>query len=149
MHEYRRLYIDGAWVEPSGSGTLEVIDSTTEERFASIPAGDAADIDRAVAAAKRAFEGWSELPAADRGKLLRRVADALEARRDELAAVISHEVGMPKHQAMTAQVGGGISGFSAAAELATTFAFEDTEATGSSSGSRSVLSAASPRGTTR
>jgi aldehyde dehydrogenase (NAD+) len=126
VQAYDDLYIDGAWVEPSGSGTLEVIDSTTEELFATIPAGDAADIDRAVAAAKAAFAGWSEQPAAERGKLLRRVADALEARVDEIAAVISHEVGMPKHQAMTAQVGGGISGFSAAAELATTFAFEDT-----------------------
>ena len=124
MHEYTRLYIDGAWVEPSGRGTLEVVDSTTEERFATIPAGDADDIDRAVAAAKAAFPDWSERTGAERGKLLQRVADALEARRDEIAAVIAHEVGMPKHQALTAQVGGGISGFAAAAELATTYPFE-------------------------
>ena len=126
MHEYPHVYIDGAWVAPSGSGVLEVVDSATEELFATIPAGDATDIDRAVAASKAAFAAWSELPATERGKLLGRVADALEARRDELAAVIAHEVGMPKHQALTAQVGGGISGFSAAAELAATFAFEDT-----------------------
>jgi betaine-aldehyde dehydrogenase len=125
--DYAKLYIDGSWVAPSGSGTLHVIDAATETVFATIPAGDATDIDRAVAAAKAAFPAWSEQPAPERGKLLRRVAEALEARRDELAAVIAHEVGMPKHQALDAQVGGGISGFAAAAELTTTFAFEDTE----------------------
>ncbi len=125
METYDKLYIDGSWVAPSGNGTLEVIDSTTEAVFATIPAGDAADIDRAVAAARAAFAAWSQQPAPERGKLLRRVADALEARRDEIAAVIAHEVGMPKHQAVTAQVGGGISGFAAAAELAVNFAFED------------------------
>jgi aldehyde dehydrogenase (NAD+) len=109
--EYAQLYIDGSWVAPSGSGTLDVIDSTTETVFATIPAGDATDIDRAVAAAKAAFPAWSEQPAVERGKLLRQVAEALEARRDELAGVIAHEVGMPKHQALDAQVGGGISGF--------------------------------------
>ena len=143
MHEYTRLYIDGAWVEPSGRGTLEVVDSTTEERFATIPAGDADDIDRAVAAAKAAFPDWSERTGAERGKLLQRVADALEARRDEIAAVIAHEVGMPKHQALTAQVGGGISGFAAAAELATTYRVRGaraSRATGSSCASRSVSS---------
>ena len=77
-----------------------MVDSTTEERFATIPAGDADDIDRAVAAAKAAFAGWSERTGAERGKLLQRVADTLEARRDEIAAVIAHEVGMPKHQAL-------------------------------------------------
>ncbi|MEX1007746.1 MAG: aldehyde dehydrogenase family protein [Acidimicrobiia bacterium] len=124
--EYEKLYIDGAWAAPHGNGTLDVTDSTTEEVFATIPAGDPVDIDRAVAAAKAAFPEWSEQPAAERGKLLRRVAHTLKARRDEIATVIAHEVGMPKHQALTAQVGGGISGFSAAAELAATFAFEDT-----------------------
>ena len=127
MKTFDRLYIGGSWVAPIGSGTLEVIDSATEQVFATIPAGDPADIDRAVAAAKAAFGTWSEFPAAERGALLRRVVEGLEARLDEIAEVIAHEVGMPKHQAVTAQVGGGISGFAAAAELATTFAFEATE----------------------
>ena len=55
MLTFDKLYIDGAWVEPAGDDTLEVIDSTTEEVFATIPAGTPADIDRAVAAAKAAF----------------------------------------------------------------------------------------------
>ena len=57
MSTYDKLYIDGAWVAPAGTDTLEVIDSTTEEVFATIPAGAPADIDRAVAAAKAAFPG--------------------------------------------------------------------------------------------
>ena len=60
MQIFDRLYIDGAWVTPAGTGTLEVIDSTTEAVFATIPAGEPADIDRAVAAAKAAFPAWSE-----------------------------------------------------------------------------------------
>jgi aldehyde dehydrogenase (NAD+) len=126
MLTYDKLYIDGAWVAPAGSDTLDVIDSTTEQVFATIPAGVPADIDRAVAAAKAAFTAWSEEPAPERGKLLRRVAEALEARRDEIAEVITHEVGMPKGQSAAIQVGTGISAFSTASELASTFEFEDT-----------------------
>jgi acyl-CoA reductase-like NAD-dependent aldehyde dehydrogenase len=103
-----------------------VIDSTTEEVFATIPAGVPEDIDRAVAAAKAAFATWSEEPAPERSKLLRRVAEELEARRDEIADVITHEVGMPKGQSAAIQVGMGISAFATAAELASTFEFEDT-----------------------
>jgi aldehyde dehydrogenase (NAD+) len=126
MRTFDKLYIGGSWVAPAGSETLEVVDSTTEEVFAAIPAGLPADIDRAVAAAKAAFPGWSDTSAPERGKLLRRVAEELEARRDEIADVITHEVGMPKGQSAAIQVGTGISAFSNAAELASTFEFEDS-----------------------
>ncbi len=110
MKTFDKLYIDGAWVAPAGNDTLEVIDSTTEEVFATIPAGTPADIDRAVAAAKAAFPAWSETSAPERGKLLLRVAEELEARRDEIADVMTHEVGMPKPLSAAIQVGTGISG---------------------------------------
>ena len=125
MQVFDKLYIDGAWVTPAGAGTLDVIDSTTEEVFATIPAGEPSDIDRAVAAAKAAFPAWSEQPAPERGKLLLRVAEALEARRDEIADIITHEVGMPKPLSAAIQVGTGISAFTIASELADTFEFED------------------------
>jgi aldehyde dehydrogenase (NAD+) len=125
MAVFDKLYIDGSWVVPAGTGTLEVIDSTTEEVFATIPAGEPADIDRAVAAAKAAFPAWSEQPAPERGKLLKRVAEELEARRDEIAEIITHEVGMPKPLSAAIQVGTGISAFTIASELAETFEFED------------------------
>ena len=115
----------GRGSRPRATGTLEVIDSTTEEVFATIPAGTPDDIDRAVAAAKAAFPAWSETPAPERGKLLLRVAEELEARRDEIADVMTHEVGMPKPLSAAIQVGTGISAFRNASELASTFEFED------------------------
>ena len=126
MLTFDKLYIDGSWVAPAGTDTLDVIDSTTEEVFATIPAGVPDDINRAVAAAKAAFEAWSEEPAPERAKLLLRVAEELEARREEIADVITHEVGMPKGQSAAIQVGTGISAFSATSELASTFEFEET-----------------------
>jgi aldehyde dehydrogenase (NAD+) len=99
------LYIDGAWVSPSGPETLEVIDSTTEEVFATIPAGTPADIDRAVQAAHRAFPGWAATPAKDRAAFLQRIAEGLQARAGEIADVISHEVGMPRNLTEVFQVG--------------------------------------------
>ena len=75
------LYIDGAWVSPSGSETLDVIDSTTEEVFATIPAGTPADIDRAVQAASRAFPAWAATSAKDRGAFLQKMAEGLQAPR--------------------------------------------------------------------
>ena len=126
MRTYEQLYIDGTWVSSTGTDVLEVTDSTIEEAFASIPAGTPADVDRAVAAARSAFPGWAEESAPERGKLLRRVAEGLEARRDELADIIAHEVGMPKPLSAAIQVGTGIGAFTVASELAATFEFEDT-----------------------
>ena len=125
MRIFDKLYIGGEWVASAGQDSLEVIDSTTEEVFATIPAGLSADVNRAVAAARAAFPAWSQEPAAERGKLLRRVAEELEARTDEIADVITHEVGMPRGQSAAIQVGTGISAFSTASDLVSTFAFED------------------------
>jgi len=128
--DYTRLYIDGSWVDPVGTGRLEVIDSTTEAVLATIPEGTEEDIDRAVSAARRAFAGWSEEPPAERSKQLRRVADALEARRDEIADIEAHEIGMPRPLAAAVQVGLGIRAFATAAEVLEQFEFEDTSSGG-------------------
>ena len=90
-----RLYVDGAWVEPDGDGTLEVVEASTEQPLATIPEGTAADARRAVAAARAAFEGWAATPVPERQRLLRAIADGLEARADEIAATVTAEVGMP------------------------------------------------------
>ena len=63
MKDYSRLYIGGEWVGPAGSGTLDVVNSTTEEIMGRIPEGVPADVDRAVAAARGAFDAWSTTPA--------------------------------------------------------------------------------------
>jgi acyl-CoA reductase-like NAD-dependent aldehyde dehydrogenase len=125
MTAYTKLYIDGEWVAGVGTGTIDVIDAATETVFATVPAGESADIDRAVTAARAAFPGWSGETPAERGKLLQRVAEGLEARRDEIADAITHELGMPKTQSAAIQVGLGIGAFAAASDLLTTFLFED------------------------
>ncbi len=100
-----KLYIDGKWVEPIGKGTLEVVNSTTEEVMGRIPDGTAADIDRAVAAARAAFETWSTTNPAERLGYLQKIAEQLAARMDEIAAIIAAEVGMPLPLAKAIQAG--------------------------------------------
>ena len=65
-----KIYIDGAWVPSTGKGTLEVIDSATEEVFGTIPEGTPEDVDQAVEAAAAAFPGWSATSREERAKLL-------------------------------------------------------------------------------
>jgi acyl-CoA reductase-like NAD-dependent aldehyde dehydrogenase len=125
LTDYTKFYIDGGWVDPIGTGRLEVTDSTTEAIFATVPDGVAADIDRAVAAAKAAFPSWSERAPSERAKNLRQIAEALEARTDEIADVEAHEIGMPKKLSASIQVGLGIRAFATAADLLDTFEFDD------------------------
>jgi acyl-CoA reductase-like NAD-dependent aldehyde dehydrogenase len=90
-----KLYIGGEWVDPSGDGVLEVIDSTTEQVMGSVPEGTAEDLDRAVAAARAAFDAWSTTPVDERVAACSAIAQQLAARSAEIAALISREVGMP------------------------------------------------------
>lgn len=82
------LYIDGRFTDPSGAATIPVIDPATREQWATIVDASAEDVERAVQAARRAFEGtWAQTSPATRGKLLYMLADAIEARAEELAAL--------------------------------------------------------------
>ncbi len=125
MKEFGQLYIDGSWTDPVNGRRIEVINPTTEGVFASVAAGSAEDIDRGVAAAKRAFPAWSNEAPAQRSKLLRRVAQELDARTDEIADIESHEIGMPRSQTAAFQVGLGIQAFNSAAQVLDRFEFED------------------------
>jgi acyl-CoA reductase-like NAD-dependent aldehyde dehydrogenase len=120
-----QLYVGGAWVEPDGDGTLEVIEASTEQLLATVPAGTAADARRAVAAARAAFEGWAATPVAERQRLLRAVADGLEARADEIAATVTAEVGMPLKLSRIIQAGLPIASFRMAADLLDEVALEE------------------------
>jgi len=100
-----KIYIGGAWVPSTGKGTLEVIDSNTEEVIGTIPEGTVEDVDRAVTAAADAFTEWSTTSAEERSKLLARAAEGLGARTDEIAQMIAREVGMPLSLAGMIQVG--------------------------------------------
>ncbi len=127
-HETARdtLYIDGAWVPSTGSGTIDVIDSTTEAVMGTIPEGTAEDIDRAVAAARAAFPAWSARPVAERTALLTKVAEALGAQLDTLADLITHEVGMPLVLSQLVKVGLPVNSFATAAQVAADFIWEQT-----------------------
>jgi len=127
-HETTRdsLYIDGGWVPPSGSGTIDVIDSTTEEVMGTVPEGTSQDVDRAVAAAKSAFPAWSARPVAERTAFLTKVAERLTAGTGSLADLITHEVGMPRILSEIVQVGLPLNSFATAAQVATDFTWEQT-----------------------
>jgi acyl-CoA reductase-like NAD-dependent aldehyde dehydrogenase len=120
------LYIDGSWAPTEGRGTITVLDSVTEGVLGEIPEGTAADVDRAVAAAVRAFPAWSSLPAEERAAAMDRVGDGLVARMDEIASVISRETGMNKVLSQLVQVGLPINSFKQAAATARSFAHEET-----------------------
>ncbi|MFL9982791.1 aldehyde dehydrogenase family protein [Paraburkholderia sediminicola] len=94
-----KFYIDGAWVEPSGTARLPVIDPCTEEAFAEVAMGTPADIDRAVAAAKRAFTSFSQTTPAERLALIRRILEVFLERHDEMGDTISRELGAPRAMA--------------------------------------------------
>jgi aldehyde dehydrogenase (NAD+) len=119
------LYVGGAWVTPDGGGTLEVVEASSERLLATIPEGSAQDARRAVAAARAAFDGWAATPVAERQRLLRAIADGLEARADEIAATVTAEVGMPLKLSRVIQAGLPIASFRMAADLLDELALEE------------------------
>jgi acyl-CoA reductase-like NAD-dependent aldehyde dehydrogenase len=97
LRSFDEVFIGGEWLKSVGDQRINVISPSTEEEIASVPAGQPGDIDRGVAAARRAFDSgaWSDMPAADRARLMRKVADNLDARRPDLVHAFISEVGMP------------------------------------------------------
>src|SRR3954470_13419507 len=120
-----RLYIGGEWVEPLGDGVLEVVDSTTEKVMGRVPEGTAADVDRAVAAARTAFEVWSQVPAYDRAQTCLGIGMKLAERSEEIAALVSREVGMPIELSAQIQAGLPTMSFMAQLELVEQTAWEE------------------------
>jgi aldehyde dehydrogenase (NAD+) len=96
-----RMFIGGEWTPAASGKSFTTLDPGTGESLASVAAGEAADIDRAVQAAQRAFErsGWARMPASDRAVLLHRLADLIENRIDVLSEIESLDVGKPRGQA--------------------------------------------------
>jgi acyl-CoA reductase-like NAD-dependent aldehyde dehydrogenase len=121
-----KLYIGGAWVPSTGTGSIDVIDSTTEEVIGTVPEGTTDDIDRAVASARGAFPAWSATPVAERAALLTAVSEALGARMDALGELITHEVGMPLVLSRLVQVGLPMASFGSMAQVTADFTWEQT-----------------------
>ncbi len=111
------LLIGGAWVASSGTERIEVVNPATEEVIAAIPAGTVEDVDRAVAAARAAFPAWAATPLEVRQGFLSAIAAGIDARADELAALITTELGMPIALSRQIQVGLPLATFGAAPAL--------------------------------
>jgi len=97
MREHKRLFIGGEWVEPAGTGTIDVISPHSEELVGRVPEGTAADIDRAVAAARDAFDNgeWPRLRPEERIAAVQKFSEAYAAHIPDMAAVITEEMGSP------------------------------------------------------
>jgi acyl-CoA reductase-like NAD-dependent aldehyde dehydrogenase len=96
---HSKLLIDGEWVDASGEATLPTVDPATNRTIVHVAAAGKEDIDKAVAAARRAFPEWRDLDPDVRARILLRVAEIIEAERDYLARVESHDVGKPIREA--------------------------------------------------
>jgi aldehyde dehydrogenase (NAD+) len=120
-----KLYINGAWVAPEGSGTIEVYHSATEEVLGSVPAGSAGDAERAVAAARAAFDGWAATSLEERTKYLTRIQEGLASRMADIANTIAAEVGMPINLANLIQAGLPMVDIGSMAQVATEIAWEE------------------------
>ena len=125
LENANRFYIDGEWVDPSSSRTLEVINPATEQPIASITLGDEADVDRAVAAARSAFESFSQTTSEERIALLTRVIEVYKSRMSDIAAVVSQEMGAPVTLAQGAQAPAGLGHLMATLEALKAESFEE------------------------
>lgn len=106
MEQHERLPIGGEWVEPAGTGTIDVVSPATQELVGRVPDGTTADIDRAVAAARTAFDDgpWPKMAPEERAGILGSISATITERSDELARLISAEMGSPYSWSIMGQV---------------------------------------------
>ncbi|KAA9163263.1 aldehyde dehydrogenase [Amycolatopsis acidicola] len=135
MKTHTTLFLDGEWVPSQGSGRIDVISPWTEEITGTVPAATTGDVDRAVAAARRAFDDgrWARTELAERIAVLRRVREALVARRQEFAALITDEMGSPIAQSSAIQIGAPLALLDTYTELAASYPFEEIRSAASGS----------------
>ena len=119
-----KFYINGQWVEAHSRQTAEVINPATEEAIASIALGDETDVDRAVAAARAAFDNYAQWPVAERVALFERIIAVYDRRMAEMAETISQEMGAPLAFATIAQAPSGRDQFKATLEALKIFEWE-------------------------
>src|SRR5271155_3732710 len=128
-YDNRQFYIDGAWVDPVEPKELKVINPATEEVSGVISMGGAKDVDRAVSAARRAFDSYSRSTPAERVALMERILTAYKAHYEEIVQAISIEMGAPITLAKGAQAGVGVGHISAMIDVLKNFKFEEMRGT--------------------
>jgi aldehyde dehydrogenase (NAD+) len=124
-YEYRQFYIDGRWVDPVKARDFQVVNPATEEVAGVISMGSAADVDRAVAAARRAFESYSRTTPQERRELLEKILAGYKKHYDEIATAISDEMGAPMKLARESQAQVGVGHLTAMIEVLKHFKFEE------------------------
>ncbi|WP_416907997.1 MAG: aldehyde dehydrogenase family protein [Polymorphobacter sp.] len=129
MRDYRKFYIDGAWVDPAAAHDLEVINPATEAVAGHITLGSEADVDRAVAAAARAFPSFSRTSRAERLELLGAIAAEYQKRIPDIAAAVTEEMGAPGWLATQAQAALGIGHIMTGIEVLKNYGFEEMQGT--------------------
>lgn len=125
MKEHLKFYINGEWVDPVTPRTLDVINPATEEAIATISMGSAADVDKAVAAAKAAFETFGRTTPAERVELFGSILAEYTRRFDEIAETISAEMGAPIWLSRAAQATTGQMHFMTAMNILKDYQFEE------------------------
>jgi aldehyde dehydrogenase (NAD+) len=125
MREYLKFYIDGQWVEPSEPKTLDVDNPTTEQVSGKIALGTAADVDKAVKAARKAFATWAVSTREERLELLQAIASEYQKRSGDLADAVHEEMGAPPSLAAGPQVMMGLGHLMGAIDALKNFAFEE------------------------
>ncbi len=103
MNIYDKLYINGQWVASTGSDTIGVTNPYTEKSCGQVPAGTSEDVDKAVRAARGAFDKWSATAPAERAAAVSLIAAKLEERKARMGETISNELGMPVKKAIAIQ----------------------------------------------
>ena len=119
------FYIDGAWVAPAAARTIDLIDPATEAVRGKVALGSAADVDKAVAAARRAFDGYAQTTREERLALLERIVAVYKRRFTEMGQIISAEMGAPISFATRFQAGAGMGHFRVAHDVLKDFHFEE------------------------
>ncbi|WP_210636394.1 aldehyde dehydrogenase family protein [Streptomyces sp. GESEQ-13] len=125
MKAYDGMYIDGAWRPAAGRDVIEVVGPADEQVIATVPAGTVEDVDAAVRAARAALPAWAATPPAERAARLAALRDQLHARRDEIAATVTAELGAPERLSRTVHAGVPAAVAGSYAELASTYEFEE------------------------
>ena len=125
MLEKLQFFIDGQWVDPVEARTMDVVNPATEEVYGRISIGSAADVDKAVAAASRAFVTFSQSSREDRIDLLQSILDVFERRHDEVAEAIMDEMGAPWGLAKHAQAASAPQHIGAALHTLQNYEFEE------------------------
>jgi aldehyde dehydrogenase (NAD+) len=122
LRHYRQYFIGGAWVDPIEARAFELVNPATEEVYATVSLGSAADVDRAVRAARDAFPAFSQTTKRARIELLNAVIEAYRAREGEIMAALTEEMGAPA--GLTAHIATGLAAFRQAVETLQEYSFE-------------------------